>query len=225
MSRVKQFFINQKMWLWPILAALIITPFSPSIDMAIARYFYDPDTGFSNNEWYAFVFNYGVVPAQLLFIASAILFLGSYLYRKWKPWRTSALTLILTLLIGSGLIGHVLLKDRWGRPRPKQVVEFGGMQPFRPYYSPNFFHQPEPSKSFVCGHCTMGFYFFALALVGRRLQYRWLFWCGVLLSIILGGILSLTRVAQGGHFFSDALMAALVMWLTAYCCDRFLNET
>ena len=76
------------------------------------------------------------------------------------------------MVVGAGFIVHTALKDHWGRPRPKQIIAFGGEQTFRPFYSPNFFHQPEPSKSFPCGHCTMGFYFFAVAFALRRSGYR-----------------------------------------------------
>ena len=137
--------------------------------------------------------------------------------------RTHALALVLTIILGAGFITHTLLKDHWGRPRPKQVTEFGGSQPFRPFYSPNFFHQPHPSKSFPCGHCTMGFYFFALALVLKRLGYRKGYYFTFAFALVFGITLGISRMAQGGHFLSDVLAAGLIMWITAYLCDRHLN--
>jgi membrane-associated PAP2 superfamily phosphatase len=68
----------------------------------------------------------------------------------------------------------------------------------------------------------MGFYFFTLALIARRLDYRKTFWFALILAFGLGISLSLARIAQGGHFFSDTLVSALVMWLSAYACDRWL---
>jgi len=218
------FFIDQRAWLWPLISLALFTPFSSEIDLAIANYFYQENGHFPSNDFYTFMFNYGVLPTQLVFVAASLIFLGSYVLTKWKKWRSASLLMILTLAIGSGLITHALLKDHWGRPRPKQVIEFGGSQAFRPYYRPNFFHQPEPSKSFSCGHCTMGFYFFALALVGRLLNKRWLFWLGLLLAFGLGSILSWTRMAQGGHFFSDTLASAIVMWLTAYISYKWISS-
>ena len=54
------------------------------------------------------------------------------------------------MIVGAWLIIDFALKDHWGRPRPRQVKEFGGMQEFRPYYGkPNFFHQPEPQNLFL----------------------------------------------------------------------------
>ena len=51
------------------------------------------------------------------------------------------------MAIGVGLFTHILLKDHWGRPRPKQVTQFGGTQEFHPFYKPNFFDQPQPSRA------------------------------------------------------------------------------
>ena len=119
----------------------------------------------------------------------------------------------------AGFIRHTAFKDHWGRPRPKQVVEFGGHQQFRPYYSPNFFNQPEPSRSFPCGHCTMGYYFFAVAFVLRRMGSKIWEVVSYIFALLLGSALGLARMAQGGHSLSDVLWTALIMWLVAGAFD------
>lgn len=68
----------------------------------------------------------------------------------------------------------------------------------------------------------MGFYFFALALLGICYRRRDLYWLGLGLAWGLGGLLSLARIAQGGHFFSDTMASALIMWLTAWGLAYFL---
>jgi membrane-associated PAP2 superfamily phosphatase len=218
------FLSQQRLWLWPILAMAILTPFTPWLDLTISGYFFR-DGSFSTNGIYTFIYNYLLLPAQLTFIAATVVLLISYLVKSWKPWRKMALVMVLTMVIGSGLLTNAMLKDHWGRPRPKQTVEFNGTQNFRPYYSPNFFHQPEPSKSFPCGHCSMGFYFFGLTLIGIRTHRKTLAWASFAAAILMGGILALARIAQGGHFFSDVLASALIMWLTAYMCTyAFIEE-
>ena len=131
---------------------------------------------------------------------------------------------LLTIIFGAGLIIDKSFKDHWGRPRPKQTIEFGGTQPFRPFYKPHFFN-PEPSKSFPSGHSSMGFYFFSLVFVGRRLGKRWLFQSATMLAIVLGALLCYTRMAQGGHYFSDVLMSAAIMWWTALFFDWLIFQT
>lgn len=210
---------NFKWWL-PLLLLAIITPFTGSLDLAISRYFYT--NHFQSNPWFDFIYNDGILPAWLTVIASLVVLIGSQWIHPWKQWRRAAWVLILTLAIGSGLLVHLMLKDHWGRPRPKQVIEFGGSQAFRPYYEPNFFHQPEPSKSFPCGHCTMGFYFFSLALIGRCHQSKKVYYGGMILAWSLGILLGWARIAQGGHFFSDVFVSAVIMWITALVLMKFL---
>lgn len=135
------------------------------------------------------------------------------------------MVLVLSMVLGAGLIVHVALKDHWGRPRPRKTIELGGTQPFRPYYEPNF-QEKIPSKSFPCGHCSTGFYFFSLAILGLQRKSKGLFYLGMFLALSLGTILGVTRIAQGAHFFSDVLVSALIMWLVPLFLVRlFFPET
>lgn len=193
------------------------------MDLAVARYFYEHGR-FVSNPFYDFVFNYAVYPAFAVGFGALGLYLASWFAPSLKMWRKSFALLVLSMALGAGFIAHTLLKDRWGRPRPRQVVEFGGRQEFRPYYSPNFFHQPEPSKSFPCGHCTMGFYFFALALVCQRHGWRLGTFLSYFTAFFLGILLGVTRMAQGGHFLSDILVSALLMWLVSNYLDTLLFD-
>ena len=200
----------------PLLLCLVITPWSGWLDLEISNYFYqEKEGGFIPHAFWNWIYLYGTWPAWLMAGAAlAGLFLS--IFKPYRSWCKPCLYLVLTLAIGSGLIIHAVLKDHWGRPRPRQVTEFGGQQPFQPYYQPNFGRRSVTSKSFACGHCSMGFYFFALALIGRFYQSSVLYWLGMALAWGLGGLLSLARIAQGGHFFSDTLASALIMWLTAW---------
>lgn len=201
-------------WWLPILLMALITPWISTWDLALSHLFYH-DGHFTSNGILDFFFNYGPLVSDLA-IGISILALFK------QKWRKPALIFLLTIAIGAGGIIHVALKDHWGRPRPKQTIEFGGTQPFRPYYQPNFFHQPMPSKSFPSGHSSVGFCFFALYFIGKRLNNKIFAYSGFALALALGIALSITRIAQGGHFLSDTLIAALIMWLTASCVDSLL---
>lgn len=216
-------------WLLPIFFIAILTPFTPYLDLSFSRYFYNLGesnvTHFVSNPIFDFFYSYALLPGQIVAVLAIIALLCSYVVPRCQSWKKPALVLVLTLAIGAGFICHFILKDHWGRPRPKQVIEFGGKQSFRPYYKPNFFNQPEPSKSFPCGHCTMGFYFFAIALLAARYRRRLLFYSGLIIAIALGIGLGITRMAQGGHFFSDIIFSALVMWLSALTFDRMVYSS
>ncbi len=211
-------------WLIPLIGVLLVAPLSPQIDLAFEHSFFI-NGEFQSNNFLNFIYNFGVIPGWLLACGSLIIFILSYVSPYWKPWRPYVLLPLLTVIIGAGIIVDKSLKEHWGRPRPKQIVEFGGIQKFRPFYQPNFFHQPEPSKSFPSGHCSMGFLLFSLALTGKRLGKRWLYWLGMASTLILGTLLGYTRMAQGGHFFSDVIFAAAIMWWTTLFCDWLIFET
>lgn len=211
-------------WWLPLLLMALITPFTPWLDMEIEKLFFEQNhNAFLSNDVTHFIFEYGPIPAYVATALAAIAYLLSFCIARLKKWRVPALIFLLTVALGAGVIVHGILKEHWGRPRPKQVIEFGGGQEFRPYYKPNF-NSPEPSKSLACGHCTMGFCFFALAIGGLRIGSNFLYYLGLGLAIVLGITLSLTRMAQGGHFLSDTLMAALVMWLTALTVDWMTSK-
>lgn len=205
-------------WLLPILMMVVITPFSAEIDLTVSRWFYR-NGQFSTNGFFSFFYDYAVIPGQLAGVIAAIFLVFTYFFPKIQKWRSPLLAVLLTLVLGAGFIVHTLLKDHWGRPRPKQVIEFGGKQEFRPWYKPNFFHQPEPSRSFPCGHCTMGFFFFSAAFALRRTgHYRWAHFF-LIYALVMGFFLGLARIAQGGHFVSDVLMCGVILWI----CSGFFD--
>lgn len=199
--------------LMPILLMLLITPLTPLLDLAITRRVY-VETLFQGNSFFDALYNYGCWPAYILCGLALIVFVASYFYNECKRWRSAALALVIVMAIGPGLIVNAVLKDHWGRPRPRQTMQFGGTEPFSPYYIPHF-SAHSVFKSFPCGHCSMGFYFFSLALIGRRYGHRGLFYAGLILAIGLGTVLGVARIVQGGHYLSDVLMSALILWLVS----------
>ncbi len=223
-------FKRHAMWALPILVMLLITPFTSTLDLWVANMaFYGSSHeatthGFFTTPFLDFIYLYGVVPAQIICGASTLVLILSFWAPRFVPFRNMCAALSLTLCVGSGLITHSVLKEFWGRPRPRQIVEFGGNQQFRAYYQPLFTSAPEPSRSFPSGHSTCGFYFFSLFFLARRLNKKGLAWSSLAFSLILGGLLSLARIVQGGHFISDVLIAALIMWETAYVADYLMFE-
>lgn len=221
MTLVTSFMKKHLWWILPTFLLAAIAPLTPYLDMSFESYFYHQTQppGFHINAFCNFMFKYAIYPAQLTALMAFLVFTLSFFVNVFKIWQRPALALTATMAIGAGFITHTVFKDHWGRPRPKQVIEFGGHQAFRPFYKPNIFHQPEPSKSFPCGHCTMGFYFFSVALLCRRLQYRSLFYFFFVFAMAFGLAFGIARMKMGAHFFSDVLATAVIMWLTAYIFD------
>lgn len=227
------FLKRNSLWLVPILLMLLITPFTPAIDMAVAKWTHTGTVenispsykGFSSNAYFDIMFNYGCIPAWLTCCIAAVFFVLSFYRPKFASWRQATLVISLSFIIGAGFFTHLVFKEFWGRPRPKQLIEFGGKREFRPYFSPSFSLPPQPHKSFPSGHSTTGFYFFCIYFLGRRYKKPGIAAFGALLALFLGISLSLARIMQGGHFVSDVIFAALVMWETAYFVDWLVFET
>lgn len=220
-------------WALPVLILLLLTPFSAATDLFVAKFIFyrgapEPvaaSSGFFSTSFFDFIYLYGVLPAQLACGGALITLVLSIWIEKLKPYRKICIVLSLTLCIGSGLITHSVLKECWGRPRPRQITEFGGSQSFRAYYQPLFGKAPEPSKSFPSGHSTCGFYFFSVYFLAKRHRRTGLARSAFAFSLVLGGMLSAARLVQGGHFISDVFIAAIIMWLTAYFVDHMVYET
>jgi lipid A 4'-phosphatase len=121
------------------------------------------------------------------------------------------LFLALTLALGPGLLVNGILKEHWSRPRPGEVVEFGGTLPFMPWWDPR--GRCDQNCSFVSGETAGAAWTVAPALlVPGALRIVALGAAGVFTAAI-GGL----RLAFGGHFASDVVFAVLltlaVIWI------------
>ncbi|MCH9703378.1 MAG: phosphatase PAP2 family protein, partial [Chlamydiae bacterium] len=117
------------------------------------------------------------------------------------------------------------LKEMWGRPRPKQLEQFGGTKQYRAVWQPRFEKiEGDHERSFPSGHTAVGFFYLSLFLVGRRYQNRLLTNGGALLTLFWGPGLMVTRIVQGAHFLSDVVTSVLIMWCVALAVDYVLFE-
>lgn len=206
-------------WWIPLLLFVAIAPLTPWLDMSISNAIYE-SRGFVRQQdpthpVLSALYHYGELPGQIMGVLAALVVVLTYRYRALIRWRAPAFALAFTAIIGAALTINVFFKEFWGRPRPKQIVEFGGPANFRPFYKPLFGKNTDTSRSFPSGHAAMGFLFLSVALIGWYERNRALMITGICLGLGLGIILSYARLLQGAHFFSDVLFSALLMWLMA----------
>lgn len=192
------------------------------IDLDISRYFYSPQ-GFTDNGFTQVMYTWGVIPGLILTFGAFLVFLTSFGMKTFKPYRKEALYLFVSIFVGSVIVVHAFFKDHIERPRPREVTQFGGQATFRAVYEPKITLSRSPHKSFSCGHCTMGFCFFSLAYIFQYRKNQKAYLLTLLFALSLGGTLSLTRIAQGGHFFSDVIVSMVVMWISAKYFTSFLR--
>jgi lipid A 4'-phosphatase len=198
-------------------AVVVLFRVVPEIDLWFQHLFWSEADGFFlKNSAFATFFYKGIrwaTPVVGGILAAIILhgLLGSS--PRTKRWLKPSLATLATIAIGAGLIVNVMLKDQWGRARPSQITEFGGVMQFTPPFT--MAEQCVRNCSFVAGHPSMVFAFFGLALFATRNRGL------ALAAVALGGALAgLGRIMQGGHFLSDVIFSGVVMFITAWLIHR-----
>ena len=182
------------------------------LDIQAANLFYHPE--FPKDPWperhgwlwqalFDFAFPFTVTAGA----SALVIFILSHIYHPSLKFRRQALYIVLVILIGPGLLVNLVVKDHWGRPRPMHIHEFAGEH----QYIPPLKWGNTPDKSFVCGHCSVGYSFFALYFLAK--QYRLAY---LLLTLSAAGIMGFTRMLAGGHFLSDILWSGYLVFLVAY---------
>jgi lipid A 4'-phosphatase len=101
----------------------------------------------------------------------------------------------------------VILKDNFGRARPRDIEEFGGSKHFTPAFVIS--RECNTNCSFSSGDAAGGF--FSLALVMALSRRRRM----LAAAAAFGALVSLSRVASGAHFFSDTVASFFVMLIVA----------
>lgn len=151
------------------------------------------------------------LPAIVLATTALIAAIIGGIYKQRRSWIKPGLFLVILLALGPGLIVNTVFKDYWGRPRPREITEFGGKKQFLQPWQKGVAHG---GRSFPSGHTSAAFYMTAPFFVYRRQNPRVAhFW-------LIGGIsfalmMSIARLTQGAHFLSDNLWAFGMVHLTA----------
>ena len=195
------------------IAILLLISFL-GLDIKTANLFYanggNPTWKYSNHEIWRLLYRYGHILPNLIGISAAIILLASIHIKQFIPWRKKLILAVLLLVIAPGLITQTL-KTSWGRPRPIEVIEFGGKYEFRTPFNPDFslMGNKNDGNSFPSGHAAIGFYLLVLYFIFDK-KKSFLF-----LGLAYGGIMALGRMVQGGHFLSDVLTSWFIVYITA----------
>lgn len=159
------------------------------------------------------------IPAVMLAFFGLVMFLISFVRHDLGHWRRSGAFLVLLLALGPGLLVNAMFKEHWGRPRPREIVQFGGKKEF---LHPWQIGQDGKGRSFPSGHASAAFYMTAPFFIYRRRQKRLaLIWLSG--GLIFGVVMSIARITQGGHFLSDNLWAWGMVHLCALALAALLK--
>jgi lipid A 4'-phosphatase len=187
----------------------------PSIDLTFSQLFYSGEGVFVGQSLPSVSLARSAF-AALFYVSIAATLAGLLItHSRARTWLQLAfphwLYLAICLAVGPGLVANVVLKDHFGRPRPKQVIEFGGSKAFSPALIPS--RECASNCSFISGEAASTFlpFFAASAVLPQAAPLL------IALGMLCGVVSGLVRVAQGAHFLSDIVFAAVCMALTAAC--------
>jgi lipid A 4'-phosphatase len=211
----------------PVFIAIISTSLIvlTNADIEIEKLLYSPEKGWfmgRNMPWY-FLYNYGNIPAILLSAAGLVILVLGFFRQQLLPYRKISLFLVIFMILGPGLLVNTVFKEHWGRPRPADIVNFGGKETFHQIWEKG---QPEQGKSFPSGHAAVGFFLFSPFFFLRK-TFRSSAFLFLGLGIFYGTFMGAGRMIQGGHFLSDVLWSGVFTYLTGlilYYIFRFDEE-
>ena len=192
----------------------------PEVDVWISYIFADAHNAFwMKHEWFPWRLRALGIVAPRYIIATIILFALARLF--WPQLKrifpmSHVLFLLISATLGPGLLVNGLLKNFWGRARPVQVDTFGGTEPFSQVWV--MAHSCASNCSFVSGEASISFWMLLLIILLPK-EWRKV---GLAILAVYATVISVNRIAFGGHFLSDVLLSwALTAWVVVVLSALF----
>jgi len=205
-------------WIGLTVALLLAWVFTiwPQLDLWASAQFRGPDGVFVDDRYaWAWALYWAMPKIGWAYFIAALVAIA--LSRRWPGrvsirWRRRATSLALVSALGSWLLVNAVLKEHWGRARPRDVVELVATAPHHFSRALAVADQCVHNCSFTSGHAASGFVIMAVGLMGSvATRRRWL-----AIGLALGALAGAGRVVQGAHFLSDTLFAGVAVWATGW---------
>jgi len=185
----------------------------PELDIEAARAFYNEKRGFvfRRLEWISVVRDATMVLYYTWYTICLVSLAATHFGKRMIAGFDSRdwLYLVLCSIAGPGVLTNGILKEVWGRARPRALEEFGRNLEFSPVLQ--WSQECSSNCSFVSGESSAMFMVFA-SLAFLLTSYRGVMFAAM---VLFGGLVSLMRIGQGAHFLSDTIMAGVFMMLIA----------
>ena len=200
----------------------------PQLDLAFSRFFAVGGSFPTDGHWLFHAFSrtltlLGRAVGVALVIALAIGLLPmvaqSALGGRMRRQRRAVAFLLLSLVVGPGLLANYVLKTTTSRARPANVTEFGGSQKFTRAFA--VANQCDHNCSFVSGDVAGATLVVAGFFIARSRRARMTWLIG---GLAFGAAVGAARIVSGHHFLSDVFVAmALTYVVTALCAAWLLR--
>lgn len=188
------------------------------LDLRIEQCFFSPEEGWLYGQLipWRLLYRYGVLPTVVVACLALIVSTLSFRWDRLRGQRRAAWFLVLLSIAGPIVVVNLVFKEHWGRPRPGEVIQFGGQKTYLQAWEKGVSGE---GRSFPCGHCSAAFFFFGFFFLARRRSRRWAY-AALVFTLLYGALMGVARMTQGGHFPSDVLWSAGIMYyfsLGLYC--------
>jgi membrane-associated PAP2 superfamily phosphatase len=195
----------------------------PGLDIAVASFFHHGADGFpaDRNGFLLDVRHAGMAVTRIVVVSLVVAFLGKLFLPMLMRTVSSRKLLFLatSMALGPGILVNSLLKEFWGRPRPRQITEFGGTMEFFPAWVPG--GACGTNCSFPSGEASSAMWLIALVFVVPERWRR-----GVTIAVLAWALtISVNRMAFGAHFLSDVVIGWGLVTTIVFACRRaFLDK-
>lgn len=213
--------LKRDLLVYLIVFGVLTLPFIfTDLDIWLEKPFYNAANGWFLEKvpFWDFIYKYAIFLGYFLVVVALVVMSVSYWNKVMAKWRRPAFFLLFVMIIGPGVLVNATFKDHWGHPRPREIQEFGG----KDQHVKVWVKGPGKGKSFPCGHASMGF-FMAIPFLFLRKRYKTWAWIFFIFGTLYGLLIGFTRMLAGGHFASDVLWAAGMVWLVAIPAFYWLN--
>ena len=146
--------------------------------------------------------------ALALFLVPLSVWAFSFFKETWKPWRRSALYLVLAIGLGTGSVA--LVKEVVNRHCPWDIDRYGGDIPYGKLFDPL---PPSCRKGncFPAGHASAGFSLMSGYFIFYRRDQRKAL-ALLAFGLLVGSLFGFAQVARGAHFVSHNIWSLALCW-------------
>lgn len=209
------FFKNKFVLHGLLLTAVILLFELSSFDIFIQDFFYKPEFhGWiigRNQLLFRFLFYSGAKSLLIMYgITCALIFVLSPIVKLFRPWRSQALLLLLSLILIPLFINN--LKALTNIYVPRKIERYGGDKPYIKLFEsyPDNFSPKRRGRGWPAGHASGGFALMALYFMASRKRARML---GLAVGISAGWIMGLYQMLCGQHYLSHTIISMQIAWI------------